>query len=523
MGVPGNRRTDQQSLWQAHLWCRLSRHARARSADGGERGQHDLGPSRRGNVAPRRLFGIGLGGEMYLRSLHVRRMKLLRDLTLDFTAPDGAIRLWTVIIGQNGTGKTSLLQAVALAAAGGLQVNTLAGRAIGHLRDRRSGEPLRIDATFEFMHGGTNPSLHPSAKSLPHGGPIRLDSHATLEQGESTIRAKSEYQGTTRPETDPLDDARSRNRARWFVAGYGVARFLPDVGRPVTLGRPAIERMLPLFDPTVALASTGFSSYFGDGDKARRFHRVLKHAMLNVETLLPNISDVELRGYGGVQNAGDLLERDRFAQQLGRGAPLKIPGVALAHGYQSTIAWLADLVGHILLEGGATEDVEPEDMEGLVLIDELDLYLHPVWQATLIPALRNTFRKMQFIVTTHSPVVLARVAPHEIVRLASHGDAGDVVEVVHDPETGEVVPVPANGEGLRPDPRMMTASEIFREHFGLDRSTPNPAGERLRRYTMLATDPFRTEAEHNEMTTLRKALTKEGLCELVEAVRRKKA
>ena len=303
---------------------------------------------------------------------------------------------------------------------------------------------------------------------------------------------------SVRDQPDPLDDARSHNTPRWFVAGYGVARFLPDVGRVVTLDRPSIERMMPLFDPTIALTSTGFSGYFGDEEKARRFYLVLRHALLNVASLLPDITDLELRGYGGVKKPGDLLERDRFAQRVGTGEPLKVPGVALAHGYQSTIAWLADLVGHMLLEADA--EVEPEDMEGVVLVDEIDLYLHPVWQATLIPALRKTFPKMQFIVTTHSPVVLSRVAPHEVVRLASWGDTGDVVEVVHDPETGDLAPAgDVHGEGVRPDARMMTGSEIFREHFGLEGTTPNPMGDALRRYALLASDPFRTEAEHAEM------------------------
>ncbi len=459
---------------------------------------------------------------MYLRRIRVQHLKLVRDLELDFTAPDGrSIRRWTVIIGRNGTAKTSLLQSVALAAAGSLQVNTLAGRSVGHLRDRRSDDKLFVDATFEFLDGQLHGELHPLLYKRPIPSPLMLRSRLELYEGETTIRAGSGYVGGGwKP--DPLDLARSRNTPRWFVAGYGVARFLPDVGRVVTLDRPSIERMMPLFDPTIALTSTGFSGYFGDEEKARRFHRVLKHALLNVESLLPDITDLELRGYGGVTKPGDLLERDRFAQRVGTGEPLKVPGVALAHGYQSTIAWLADLVGHVLLEAEA--EIEPEDMEGVVLVDEIDLYLHPLWQATLIPALRATFPKMQFIVTTHSPVVLSRVAPHEVVRLASWGDAGDVVEVVHHPETGELVPArDVGGDGVRPDARMMTGSEIFREHFGLEGATPNPMGEALRKYTMLASDPFRTDAEQRDMIELRGGLKKKAFSELPRPVRRRKA
>jgi hypothetical protein len=76
---------------------------------------------------------------------------------------------------------------------------------------------------------------------------------------------------------------------------------------------------------------------------------------------------------------------------------------------------------------------------------------------------------------------------------------------------------------VRPDARMMTGSEIFREHFGLEGTTPNPMGDALRRYSMLASDPFRTEPEHAEMIALRGKLAHEGFSELPAPARRRKA
>jgi hypothetical protein len=170
------------------------------------------------------------------------------------------------------------------------------------------------------------------------------------------------------------------------------------------------------------------------------------------------------------------------------------------------MAWIADLVGNILLE--ANSELEPQDFEGLVLIDEIDLYLHPTWQARLIPALRKTFPKLQFIATTHSPVVLATLAPEEIIRVQADAATGDVHRVVPDPQTGEWEEVEkVIDSGTQPDPRAMTGTEMYQEYFGLDRLTLNEHGEQLRSYTALATNPHRTAHQQQKLEKLKQQLT----------------
>ena len=58
--------------------------------------------------------------------------------------------------------------------------------------------------------------------------------------------------------------------------------------------------------------------------------------------------------------------------------------------------------------------------EGIILIDEIDLHLHPQWQRRVLPALTQTFPNCQFIVTTHSPQVLSEV-PGESVFILENG------------------------------------------------------------------------------------------------------
>lgn len=62
---------------------------------------------------------------MYLRKLHIQNLRLIRDLELSFVDDSGEPRMWTVLIGRNATGKTSILQAIALAAVGHLRANLL--------------------------------------------------------------------------------------------------------------------------------------------------------------------------------------------------------------------------------------------------------------------------------------------------------------------------------------------------------------------------------------------------------------
>ncbi|HEX4423166.1 MAG TPA: AAA family ATPase [Kofleriaceae bacterium] len=475
---------------------------------------------------------------MYLRHLHVQNLKRLRDFKLDFLHA-GQPRMWTVLIGENGTAKTTLLQAIALAAAGGQQVNTLAGPVVRNLRDRRSPkEQLEIDAEFEFTPSGRSADIHPFLDRVPN--PLRLRSDVFLTPGSTSMFARSRYlDGQSKPlqkpvkqragyvVNEPLDRARAEHTRLWFVAGYGISRALPDASSMPPFDRPSIERMQPLFSAQAGLASTSFSNHFAKKDREERrkagttyrmFSRMLNKAIkLGGDDLLPGIAKLELRGTGGDRTATDMIESDRFHQRMGRHIQ-KIAGVALSHGYQSTLAWIADLIGHILLE--AKDEVSTVDMEGLVLLDEIDLYLHPAWQATFVTALRRVFPKIQFVATTHSPVILAGLAPHEVVRLQVDAESGDVVRAAWDPSTGQVVA--ANGHNWpQPDPRPMTGSEIYNTWFGVDRLTPNPHGEALRSYLMLAEDPFRTNSEQKELVRLQKQLHASKIGELQAPVPRR--
>ncbi|WP_434299633.1 AAA family ATPase [Corallococcus exiguus] len=458
---------------------------------------------------------------MYIRHLKVENLKRLRSFELDFLH-DGEPRMWTVLIGENGTAKTTLLQAIALAAAGYRDVSGLAGASIKNLPDRRVDETMSIDTTFVFGDASrkATATVHPRL-GAPRGRvpkEIVLTSRVSLPPGMTSMDAVSFYgaEGLGFRQRDPLAEARATNRPLWFVSGYGIARVLPGANETPALARPSIERLEPLFGQK-QLASIGFANHFllkdqqegrTPGTTSRLFSKLLNQAVkTGGADLFPGLARLELRGHGGARSGAALIESDRFYQQMAvDDAPVAIAGVALSHGYQSTFAWIADLIGHVLLESqGVTKTSE---MEGLVLIDEIDLYLHPTWQANFIPALRRVFPRMQFVATTHSPVVLSSLAPHEIVRLVVDEQTGDVVRGGWSRDAGRFQPGIEDAEH-QPDPRTMTGGELYRTWFGLEGMTPNPLGEKLRKLQVLSTHPAPTPIQRKELREVRNAVQKD--------------
>lgn len=450
---------------------------------------------------------------MWLRELRVKNLKRLRDFTLDLRRLDGEPRRWTVLIGPNGTGKTSLLQAVALAAAGNFRADDLVKDLRASLPDKRqeteeaterttstwgtAGRRKRyaeVDISADFMFGPIGkelPELHPLRGQVQADqvlrSRIRVSPDRAVAGNAAYVDASTYTMGERAPEdptvssdrrgdrdTDPLVAAREDDLPLWFVVGYGVQRDLPEDA--LTVHRPeraSIERLKPLFGPR-PLVGPNFQALF-EPDVARRYAQLLRDVLMHTKQIVPGIEDIELRGRGGVSRSKDLVFGHRFLQRVA-GQDLRLPARWLSHGYQSSLAWVADLVGQVVLEGGP--DLEREEIEGLVLIDEIDLYLHPKWQVGLIEALRQTLPNMQFIATTHSPILLSAFHRDEVVML-DFDDEGDVVQV-----------------GTPRDPRLLTGSELYELFFGIDKLYPAELGERLERYVRIATDPYRTDEEN---------------------------
>ena len=89
----------------------------------------------------------------------------------------------------------------------------------------------------------------------------------------------------------------------------------------------------------------------------------------------------------------------------------------LSDGEKCLLAMVADLARRLSIANPGLED--PLKGEGIVLIDELELHLHPQWQRGVISKLLETFPNCQFIISTHSPQIISDVKPENIYVLKS--------------------------------------------------------------------------------------------------------
>ncbi|HEX4421962.1 MAG TPA: AAA family ATPase [Kofleriaceae bacterium] len=431
---------------------------------------------------------------MYLRRLRVQNVKLLRDVPISFVGADGKPRMWTVFVGENRSCKTTLLQTIAAAASGRDQAIHLTTDVVSSWPDlRRPSSRLAIEAEFGFSatrHAWRSYPNEGTENFQPLDSPL-LKAELLLEPGHSVFDGNATFLGQPGSSGDPLVAARRRNLADWFVAGYGVRRMLRSTGLFDKLRQydPSLDRLKPLFGEDVV--GTRFIELLG-GDLGRSFAKILQSIFVT-GGLLPHITELELRGRGGIRSTKDFINSQRFEMDIvdDQGEPIRVPAAWLSQGYQSIIAWLADVVGQILLESG--QSVEAAEMEGCVLVDEIDMYLHPTWQLRLIPALKKVFPRLQFIATTHSPMVLTALEAEEVWLLS------------HDAE-GSVIARPA----LR-SPALLTGTELFESFFEIEHLYPSELGEKASEYGRLATDPTRTAEEDIHMIELRGELAAAGV------------
>ena len=122
----------------------------------------------------------------------------------------------------------------------------------------------------------------------------------------------------------------------------------------------------------------------------------------------------------------------------------------LSDGYRTTLSMVADIAYRMALLNPALGEKVLSETPGIVLIDEVDLHLHPLWQARILGDLRSIFPKVQFIVTTHAPIVISSVGKQHIRLLNNDEEAQVPSAEVYGSDVGRVL-ISVMGAPERPE------------------------------------------------------------------------
>lgn len=343
---------------------------------------------------------------MYLEKCTIRNIKCFEDLTLDFRNPDGSIRLWNVLIGENGTGKTTLLQAIAIALLGEKAASVLLPRPWGWVR--AGAEKGEIAATiypgpgdFEMAEAGTE-----AASRFGHHIEVRYDLTEKASQGVNDSKI-IEHKGM---DDQRLKRIRSAETISWFAAGYGPFRRLgggTEHAHQIAQTNTREARFVTLFLEDAALSDC--EKWLMDLDYARldaSDPERQQHSkdLLNViretlnDNLLPDGVTLDAITSRGVFFKTPYADKVRMAD--------------LSDGYRAMLALVLDLI-RLLCVVFTEDEIVPlrtdsewlHHVSAVVLIDEIDAHLHPTWQREIGLWLKRHFPRVQFIVTTHSPFI----------------------------------------------------------------------------------------------------------------------
>ena len=304
----------------------------------------------------------------------------------------------TVLFAENGHGKTALLTALAMGIAA-----------------FQSGTPRTVK-----LNPRRDPRMRPrreQGRAEPVGS-CKVAWTATVGELESVTwsAVARPASGRTTIERKPIFEALDRIRvpgARWpLFAWYGVDRFARTRGSRRKVDRTGDRWEAYAFALDPSLDEAPLLQWLQDemlGDVGRRQQEEPERFFDRA------VMDATVRATPRVTNAWyDPVEQ---SPRVGFDDGHEATWSQLSDGYHVFIALVADIARRAVMLNEFDGVDAPKRVEGVVLIDEIDLHLHPRWQRVALPRLRKVFPRLQFVVTTHSPQVLSSVENCQARRL----------------------------------------------------------------------------------------------------------
>ena len=345
-----------------------------------------------------------------INKLYLDNYRCFKDFTIDFDEQ------LTVLVATNGKGKTAILDAIAVAF--GTFVNST-GLARGSVfnrsdvqkikaRETKTNEMEEVYPLVLEANGLINNEVTHWSRELhkPKGATTTKDTKSLIQYGQD-IRNKVVHKVD---EIIPL------------ISYYGTGRLWGL--KKITLNKKQHEtsRLSGYIDCLDPLSSyKSFESWYVD--------ICLAELELKIEEIEKNNLDISNNEFTSIRksiqqavnhivekNTGwkDIVYKKRAETIVAQNETFgELSLMQLSDGIRNMIGLVADIAYRAVKLNPHLENA-PKQTPGIVLIDEVDMHLHPKWQQTVLTDLTKAFPNIQFIVTTHSPQVLSTVKKEQI-------------------------------------------------------------------------------------------------------------
>ena len=359
---------------------------------------------------------------------------------LDLTTNSGQPAPWSLLIGENGAGKTTLLECLAWMhpvpdVTGSMATSNRLGGVVpltdGILESALPGEEnnvletlprigsreVKLDAKLSFGGAGLWPGDVSERECnqvdyIGVGVQLSFDERGLLVNMEST-------------ESTQIDRLRNAFHDPLIVA-YGSNRRLGDrnllgIDELAPLDHERLSKDTELCDIEELLMSLDYATRTYATAPEASFLNLLKGA---ISDILPDDQGSEIIEI----YPPNVLDRHRASGVYVKTFTGLVPLSALSLGYRTTAGWVIDLAWRFL--NRYRDSSNPLAEPAIVLVDEIDLHLHPRWQLRIMKDLSSLFPATQFIATSHSPLIVQQASRESNLILLQKRE--DYVEIVND-------------------------------------------------------------------------------------------
>lgn len=331
---------------------------------------------------------------MKINTLYIRNFKGFKQEEFSFD-PN-----MSVLIGDNGSGKTSVLDALSFVLGTFfLGIDGVPSRPLKEYEKRRlilSPESIEIQLPFaiDVEHTLAGESYYWSRETNKKAGGATSYKNAN----DLIDMAKAYAQGVRNGDNVDLP----------LIAYYGTARLAREHHQKLAYKKQGsrLDGYYGALDPSSFRRK--FLEWFKTFEDSKlKFDKD--------DTLYKAFTDVITSMVPGWTKIHFSWDADDMLGQLDNGEWMAF--AMLSDGYQNVIRLAADIAYRAITLNPHLGKNAVIDTEGVVLVDEIDMHLHPSWQKTIIADLKKTFPKIQFIVTTHSPFIVQSLRAEELINL----------------------------------------------------------------------------------------------------------